>query len=220
MKKILITVLALLVLFTVSKAKKVELSIQGGKAFSNDRQVALSLLDTYTLVHFQNGLTLGVTGAIRLSKNFLLEGEFFYYRKPLSRLYVSYPYIKDDIPYQNWHRTDSINSSAFNLNALLVYEFKLKFKKLIPYLVFGAGLMNTKISSYKYLDVQQSYDSGSAMNINMSHGGGFKYLLGKASGIRFDFRYINVFGGKTEEREWDKVSYSIIRLTAGYFITI
>jgi hypothetical protein len=220
MKKILITVLALLVLFTVSKAKKLELSIQGGKAFSNDEQVALSLLDSYTLVHFQNGLTLGVTGAIHLSKNFLLEGEFFYYRKPFSRLYVAYLCMQNDIPMQCFKNIYSFNGSAFNLNALLVYEFKLKFKRLIPYLVFGAGLMNTRISSYENPDGHQSLDSGSGMNINIGHGGGFKYLLGKASGIRFDCRYINVFSSETDAREHDRVSYSILRLTAGYFITI
>jgi opacity protein-like surface antigen len=220
MKKVLMTVLALVALFTVSNAKGVELSIQGGKAFSNTNEVTLSLLDTPTLADFQNGWTLGVTGAIRLSRNFLLEGEFFYYWKPVSRLYIGEVSIINNSPFYLYNITDSTNSSAFNLNALLVYEFKLKVKKLIPYLAVGTGLMNTRVGFSENSDGKQSHDNESDMNINMSLGGGIKYLLGKASGIRFDCRYILVFSGATKTHVNIKKNYNIIRFTAGYFITI
>ena len=193
------------------------------KKYDYPKEMEISLLMGYTPDNndFDSATDVGVSGSFRLSRSLMLEGDFFYYIKPIgsSYRYLDFEnYFGTDYYYPDISYETRIKSSVLNFNVSIVYEFKYQSEKFIPYLSSGLGLLNLKIdATVKEMSENNSKDTitisqkSSNTDLNLSIGFGIKYLLGKKWGVRLDGRYIRLL---------TRSSQGHLRISGGIFLKL
>ncbi len=140
---------------------------------------------------WDTNLTIGATGSIPLTDRITAEAEFFYYLSSIKKPELA---------------GIEFSSSAWDLNLYGLYHFAKRNLKIKPYAALGGGIL----SSYARWTVIGRTDSYRETKFDIGVGGGVKYPFGKRSGLRFDVRYIVIFGIKGD----------LARISAGYYIKL
>ncbi len=196
MKKSIIFIGLLVLSVTLFYAGDVNVSVLGGGAGGA----------------FSSGFTAGATVSLPLTANLAIEGECFYYPKPMETTSI----IEEEICPSGEHGvhftdTKETSGTGMNFNTSLIYRFQVGNRRFVPYLAAGIGLLNVRT---KTAIVNNNHPTSSVQDdggFNFAAGGGFEYVLGKRMGLRLDARYIKSFGD---------LDNNVLRFATGLFIDL
>lgn len=200
-KRTLIFFLLLIAMAAYAEAGEFELSLNNGA--------------------IRNCFTVGIAPSLKLSRHFSLEMEFSLYPNFREEFQSDFEY---NIPGNGNSGRERIKNSAYNISLAALYELKIKsLKTFVPYITAGIGFLHRGKSS-EYLsysgDENHMYKS-SKNDLHVALGGGFKYRLTDKAGLRFDCRWISVFGiygdDGTTAPEFDSFG---VRFTGGFYIKL
>jgi hypothetical protein len=157
----------------------------------------------------------GLSARIGILGDFHLEGDFFYHPNHKRLNYLENgdgfynPYGQNfESPYQ----IDLEEKHPWSFNMTLLYTIALIQSRLSADLALGGGYMYNVVTSISL----HSSRSDSELFFVLSLGTGLRYFIKENSGLRVDYRYLNLsIGADDDGRQSDHYFH---RLTIGYFM--
>jgi hypothetical protein len=120
----------------------------------------------------------------------------------------NYKYVSPDF-------TKKVHSTGWLLSGNMLYNFKLKSPRLIPFILAGYGFGNGDLEG---TDVDEYYGTNPKTTL-LNLGAGLKYLFGNIGALRLEYRFR---GGRIKYTEGttqysDKVNYHMVLLGLSLF---
>jgi opacity protein-like surface antigen len=197
------TIVVLAVLFLLSTAASAAVGPVEGKKFEFSTGFAFAVQkydygngykDTYTyfVVPFRLGYFLWK--GLEFEPEFLLTAEHYKWTPPEGTAITGH-------------------NTGWLLSGNLLYNFKMKSPRLIPFVLAGYGFGNGDLEG---TDIDQ-YDTGSKTSL-LNLGAGIKYLFGNIAALRFEYRFRGGTLKYTNEDTYtDKVQYHQVLLGLSLF---